>query len=251
VYVTEDIVTSTVWYYDSKPYVIQADIAVADGCTLTIEPGVDVRFDGPWWLQTGSTGAAIIAVGELDVGGTTDDMEIHFTRSLGASAGRDGMGVRLVSSDTSVFEFCVFYALEFGLFFDTSDASVFGSRFNNCGTGVYCADSSPNISNCSFFSCPIAVGAWGRASTPTLRNCNFTQNHLWNIYLQGYDPPLVTIDARECYWQTQVTSEIEDSIYHDVDNPAIYGHVDFSDWNATPAVEQTSWGRIKSLFLGD
>ena len=248
IYVTEDVVTDTVWTYAASPYIIQADITVADGCTLTIEPGVDVKFDGQHWLQTGLNGAAIVANGKIDINGTSEDRKIGFTPYIGGTGRRSWMGVKILNSDASSFEFCGFYAAQYGMFLDSSDVSVFGSRFNNCAVGIYCADSSPDISNTCFFSCNTAIDMWGRASTPTIRSCSFLENHLWNVYLQGYDPPLVTIDARECYWRTNVASEIEDSIHHDVDDPDLYGHVDFSDWLMDGAVESSSWGRIKSLY---
>jgi len=248
VYVTEDVTVNTVWTYDAGPYIIQNDITVSEGCTLTVEPGVDVKFDGPHWLQTSTNGGVIVANGEIDINGTSEDRRIGFTPHIGSAGGRAWMGVKVVNSDASSFEFCSFYAAECGLLLDSSDAVVFGSRFNNCAVGIQCVDSSPSISNSDFFSCNTGINLWNRESTPTIHSSNFTENHLWNILLQGYDPPLVTIDARECYWWPGGADAIEEGIYHDVDDPGVHGHVDFSDWLPESAVKPTSWGRMKALF---
>ena len=39
------ITTDTVWDIGGSPYIAEQSILVMDGATLTIEPGVEVRFD--------------------------------------------------------------------------------------------------------------------------------------------------------------------------------------------------------------
>ena len=61
-YITEDLFTSATWALAGSPYVIQADIWMSPGNTLTIEPGVTVIFDGDYRLGIGFN-ASIVAEG--------------------------------------------------------------------------------------------------------------------------------------------------------------------------------------------
>jgi hypothetical protein len=45
-YVTADITSSTSWTPAGSPYIIQANVAVTNNSTLSIEAGVTVAFDG-------------------------------------------------------------------------------------------------------------------------------------------------------------------------------------------------------------
>ncbi len=51
-YVTGTIYEDTVWTGD-KTYVVNANVGVAPGCTLTIEPGTSVKFNGDYSLNVG------------------------------------------------------------------------------------------------------------------------------------------------------------------------------------------------------
>lgn len=49
VYVYGDV--DGVWAENRSPYIVVGDINISEGYTLTIEPGVEVRFAGPWSLS--------------------------------------------------------------------------------------------------------------------------------------------------------------------------------------------------------
>ncbi len=66
------IVTNTVWTQVGSPYVVEDGIMVVNDATLTIEPGVEIRFQPGTRLE--------IAEGELRARGTADDM-ILFTKN--------------------------------------------------------------------------------------------------------------------------------------------------------------------------
>ncbi len=43
-------ITSDTWTYANQPYYVTGDLVIPAGETLTIEPGVEVRFMGPYSL---------------------------------------------------------------------------------------------------------------------------------------------------------------------------------------------------------
>jgi len=49
------IFKDTVWTFDKSPYIVVQNIEVAEGVTLTIEPGVTVKFDGNYALIISGT----------------------------------------------------------------------------------------------------------------------------------------------------------------------------------------------------
>ncbi len=71
--VTSDVTATTTWDKASSPYVIKANVVVQNGVTLTINPGVDVKFAGFYSLESAATGK-IVAQG-------TEAMPINFTSS--------------------------------------------------------------------------------------------------------------------------------------------------------------------------
>ena len=87
VYVDEDITKDTIWYKASSPYVVTDSVSVEEGATLTIEPGVVVKFDSEFSFYSNPSidvYGKIIANGTEaepiyftsnydDVGGSTDD----------------------------------------------------------------------------------------------------------------------------------------------------------------------------------
>lgn len=80
-----EITTDTTWTLASSPYTVTSNVTVKNGATLTIEAGVQVRFDDKVYLQVGDpTGAGqLIAIG-------TSANPITFTSSISASPGAWG-----------------------------------------------------------------------------------------------------------------------------------------------------------------
>lgn len=42
--ITSDITTNTTWNISGSPYIIQNSITVQNGVSLTIDPGVEIKF---------------------------------------------------------------------------------------------------------------------------------------------------------------------------------------------------------------
>lgn len=82
-FVSGTISTNTTWAVTNSPYVIQESVVVSDGVTLTIEPGVVVKFD--------LNGALTIYGGTLNVLGTAAD-KVYFTSIKDDSVSGDTNG---------------------------------------------------------------------------------------------------------------------------------------------------------------
>ncbi len=75
--VSDDITTSTEWTQDEDPYVVSTPVAIQSGVTLTIDPGVVVKFDH---------GASFGVYGTIAAMGT-DANPVTFTSLADAGAG--------------------------------------------------------------------------------------------------------------------------------------------------------------------
>ena len=73
------ITQDTTWAKANSPYIVVQSIRVVDGVTLTIEPGVEVRFAGNYFLDIGGT---LVALG-------TASAPILFTSGDGSPASGD------------------------------------------------------------------------------------------------------------------------------------------------------------------
>ncbi|NOQ54625.1 MAG: hypothetical protein GQ558_08485, partial [Thermoplasmata archaeon] len=58
--VSGDITTPTTWDGKGSPYIITTSVVVQDGATLTIEAGVEVKFDIGFFLECQGTGRIVV-----------------------------------------------------------------------------------------------------------------------------------------------------------------------------------------------
>ncbi|MGD9899451.1 MAG: right-handed parallel beta-helix repeat-containing protein [Calditrichaceae bacterium] len=191
-YIKTDIV-SGVWSKENSPYLIDGNLFIEDGSTLTIEPGVEIIFQGFFQIDVQGT---LIAEG-------TESDSIKFT----AANQQEGWS-RIVfintpaNNDTSVFSYCI---VEYGnpwrnldnsnkdggAFYITgfSKLSIRHSdiRYNHgVNTAVYMDNSSPVIENCGIhdnFSYGMLIG--GSDSQPKIFNNKIFNNSSAGVYT-GY-----------------------------------------------------------------
>jgi hypothetical protein len=120
------------WSREHSPYIVQGDITVSSGQSLTIEPGVEVRFDGHY---------KFIVNGSLNAIGTETDSVI-FTRHFPTESSK-WWGIRFENAQKGCeLKFC---RIEYG---KTKEPDYHGGR-DDYGGGIYCRNSNPTISFCT------------------------------------------------------------------------------------------------------
>lgn len=171
---------SGTWTLAGSPYYILASVMVPADSTLTIEPGVTVRFQGPFKL---------LVMGQVNAVGTETD-SITFTA---ADTANGWQSIRFTNtpatSDTSRFMYC---RIEYGradgsgqdnhggafCFENFSKAVVSNCLITRCraenGGGIYCDNSHPRIiGNTLTGNVAVNVGGGiclGPGSIPVIRN---------------------------------------------------------------------------------
>jgi len=182
---------SGIWTAEGSPYYVDGHLEIANGETLTIEPGVKVAVRGPYHFNVQG---CVKAEG-------TEDENIIFTRS-NPNLWWDGFDYDATPStnDTSVFDHCLFeYGKGLGTgdfvhggsfairFYDNIEISNSTFRYNEArtalaaGGAIAMRESSILIQNCTFYNnySPHAGGAINAAagSNPIISKCVFYDNY--------------------------------------------------------------------------
>lgn len=90
---------SGIWTKAGSPYILTQHCWVSRGNKLIIEPGVEVRYDGPYLF---------IIMGQLEAVGTPDDSIRFIPHRLSESSKGHGIEFRYTEVDTSKLVYCVF-----------------------------------------------------------------------------------------------------------------------------------------------
>jgi len=171
------ISTDTIWDLAGSPYIINPTrdwVTIHDDATLTIEPGVEVKFNQYKGLRVGNDDT--YSEGTLRALGTSES-HVTFTANTGSpSAGYWG--------DINFTNYAVDSEL-------VPEGTYGGSLLDYCdilyGTGsVYCVSSSPRIDHCTIsYSLYDGVDAHYYAS-PTVSECIISNND-WSGVCASYD----------------------------------------------------------------
>ncbi len=166
---------SEVWTSDYSYHVI-GDISVSEGETLTIEPGVIIKYMDYYSFNISGT---LMAVG-------TETDSIIFTSGQSSCNPDDWKWIKFEdsSNDNSIISFaCIEYA-NFGIFCHSSSPTIRNNIINNNDyTGVYCKDSSsPTISYNTISNNDYGINCETTSLSPIISNNTIFNNNTYGIY---------------------------------------------------------------------
>ncbi|MCC7362114.1 MAG: hypothetical protein IT317_21700 [Anaerolineales bacterium] len=184
----QNITTAVTWNLAGSPYIVQGLVNIASGGSLTIEPGVVVKFDANQWMRV-EAGGVLTATG-------TSGQPISFTSSAGSPAPGDWQD--LVVYGAATLQHC---------------------DFSHGAGGGHWSQLEINSSSVVVEDCAIHDGLrdgirlWGDpGTTPTLRNLAISNNGMAAIRMTRLDISAVLdnltlsgngLDALT--WETQTT----------------------------------------------
>ena len=208
-----DITSDTTWTQANSPYIVTASVLVSEGVTLTIEPGVTVKFEGD---------KALGIDGELIARGTEAN-PIVFTSNQATPAAGDWANI--VFTDTSVdatydaegnylsgsiMQYCT---VEYGGGGNTPAIKIVSSSpfvdhctiRSNGSSGIYVDQGSLTITNCTISSNSASSGGgiYADGGTVTISNCTVSNNSADNgggIYAWDATVTNCTISNNSASW---------------------------------------------------
>jgi len=184
--------TQSTFYNDGgEPYVILSDVELSSSGSLTVNPGVEIRFVS----NTGINFSNGYSPGYLYAVGTPTDT-ILFTSESGLENDWDGIKFQSPSgADTNTIQYCIF---EKG---GQSGANLYFSNteipnLQNClikqsgGDGIYLTGSTPQITNCNITD-NAGSGIQCLYASPTIQDCLIQDNTNYGLYMYfGSSPTL-------------------------------------------------------------
>jgi len=120
-YVEGPITQDTIWTLVDSPFVVSKDITVYSNATLTIEPGVEVRFGGPF---------SLIVSGKLYANGT--EKTIKFTSNREQPAAGDWDAIKFNGIEKSVLIGCFVAQATNGILIENGDVEIENSNVTLC-----------------------------------------------------------------------------------------------------------------------
>lgn len=226
-----------------EPHILTGNVTVNTGASLTIDPGVEVRFDG---------GKSLSVYGTLSALGAGN--ELLFTKS-GAS---NGNGLYFYTSGRGTLDYCTMEYTSYGISNTSTDTiSVSHSTFQNGTYGVYETAGTVELTNTTLQNYSYSVYATG--GTLSFINDEIINNTNYGISLSGAVPVSFGSDLSEwndiygngpgsdgrdlylhndtlntyapyVYWGTINGFEIEAKIWDKVDDIAL-GKVCYAPWS--------------------
>lgn len=132
------IVQDTTWTSTDSPFVVIRDVVIDANVTLTIEPGVEVRFGGNFSLDV---------MGKLIADGTEEE-PISFTSNKLQPEKGDWITINFTSMQPSHLEHCIIEYAKNGITIENGNLIITRSNItNNFQNGVYMTgDNSASIS---------------------------------------------------------------------------------------------------------
>jgi len=142
-YVEGIITQDTVWTLVDSPFVISKNVTVASGVTLTIEPGVQIRFGENF---------SLIVSGRLYANGTSK--QIIFTSNKQQPKAGEWQSIIFNSAEKSVLIGCSIAYAESGIFAADANVEISNCTVSDCSqNGVTAINSVLKLYNCTIRDC--------------------------------------------------------------------------------------------------
>jgi beta propeller repeat protein len=240
--VSNHVFTDTTWDLAHSSYFVTTVIAVDNLATLTIEPGVEVKFDSGAGLDVGPvSGGNLIAQG-------TVDQPIQFVSNESLQRPGDWEQI-LLRTGASHIQYVEVRHSKFGIYQKIAPFDISHSLFkDNIWGATFANGSSPQVNSNTFIGnlngdCLIISGVDGGTpyvSLPVFRNNYFLSSPVWKLYslfTTADDLSAYTIDAGNNDWGTSDTNTIEQWIWDSNDTGNEFApQVDFQPFNSGKVV---------------
>lgn len=210
-YVSGPITEETTWFKSNNPYIVTGDVTLL--AILTIEPGVEVRFEEGFQLR-------VSAAGILNAQGTINDT-ITFTSNKDSPEPGDWnrMFIENVPYSTDINYVKIEYA-NTGFYVENALFNIINSSISHCVDGVFVdgVDSYGTIDECTISHNNKGVfGSWA-AWYPSIKvkNSNISYNNEAGIYCTStmFKIYLCNISHNKLYGiYCDHTSTISDNIF--------------------------------------
>jgi len=174
-YVEGAITKDTIWTFLDSPFVVSDDVVVYPNATLTIEPGVEVKFGGNFSLTV---------EGRLLAIGTTENT-VKFTSNKLEPQSGDWKTISFVGIQQSSLTNCVVEYGANGISVENGNVAIENSGISYCQhDGIVVINGELNIQNCNVSLC-LENGANLQNSDVTVQDSLITQNGDAGITITG------------------------------------------------------------------
>lgn len=238
--IDENIMVDTSWGPGGSPYIIQADILIGNNADLTIEPGVSVKFDGDYHIEVGWHS-------ELYANGS-EEQRVLFTSNAADPAMSDWDQLLVIGPDASSFSYCTFEYADKAIYLSYIDPLITHCDFSHCRMAIACIASSPQITHCNITDGNQGIFITNNLSRPTISHCNLYGNTSWNVHVQLYPAPLVTIDAQNNWWGVSDAASIAETIHDHMDDDRLKAVINFDPWLSDMPAARSTWSDVKAIY---
>ena len=205
-YVEGNITQDTIWTLIDSPFLVSKNITVYPGVTLTIEPGVEVKFGGNF---------PFVVAGRLDATGTKDHT-IMFTSNKDQPEAGDWDAIEFSGTEPSILAFCFVKYAKNGTTIKNGNVEIINSEIsNNLQNGIAIENSNVEIRN-SVISNNSQSGIYVTGDNQvTIQNNNIRSN-ADGILLTGNSTSGVNISQNNVLSNTQSGVRLDADTYSNI-----------------------------------